>query len=143
MTIKQISIFLENKRGRLAQVTGILEKNNIDISAISIADTTNFGVARMIVNQPEHAIQVIRDAGFTVNTADVLAVEVSDSPGGLHRVLEILNENRIDIEYLYSFVRRPSQSALILFRVEQIEKTLEILKSQGINVLSSQEVDRL
>lgn len=143
MTIKQISVFLENKKGRLAQVTSILKDNNIDISAISIADTTNFGIIRMIVNKPEQAIQVIKEADFTVNTTDVLAVEVPDSPGGLHQVLEILNQNHVSIEYLYSFVRKPSQSALILFRVEQLENTIKILKSKGINILTPQEVYEL
>ena len=143
MTIKQISVFLENKKGRLAQVTHILGQNNIDISAISIADTTNFGIIRMIVNKPDSAIQAIRDAGFTVNTTDVLAVEVSDCPGGLHQVLEILNHNNISIEYLYSFVRRPSQSALILFKVEDTDSTIKVLKDNNINVLSCQEVYNL
>lgn len=140
MTIKQISVFLENKKGRLAKLTGVLKDNNIDISAISIADTSNFGIIRIIVNKPKRAEDIIRNAGFTVNIADVLAVEVMDNPGGLHEVLEILNHNDISIEYLYSFVRRPSERALILFRVEKPEDTIEILKKSGINVLTSQEV---
>ncbi|HZJ82452.1 MAG TPA: ACT domain-containing protein [Clostridia bacterium] len=143
MTIKQISVFLENKKGRLAKLTGVLKENNIDISAISIADTSNFGIIRIIVNKPESAEDIIRDAGFTVNIADVLAVEVPDTPGGLHEVLEILNQTEISIEYLYSFVRRPSERALILFRVEQPEDTIEILKKNGINLLTSQEVYEL
>ncbi len=143
MTIKQISVFLENKKGRLAQVTSILKENNIDISAISIADTTNFGIIRMIVNKPELAIQVIKASGFTVNTAEVLAVEVPDSPGGLHHVLDILNRNHIGIEYLYSFVRRPSQSALILFRVDDTENSIKVLMDEGINILPSKEVFEL
>ncbi|NLJ40697.1 MAG: ACT domain-containing protein [Clostridiales bacterium] len=143
MTIDQISVFLENKPGRLAQITDILNKNDIDISAISIADTTNFGIVRMIVNRPGLAIKAIRNAGFTVNTAQVLAVEVPDSPGGLHYVLDILNKENISIEYLYSFVRRPSQKALILFRVGDIERSIKTLTEMDINILTSDRIYEL
>jgi len=143
VTVKQISIFLENKKGRLAQVTSILKDNNIDISAISIADTTNFGIVRMIANKPDLAIEVIRDAGFTVNIADVLAVEVPDCPGGLHQVLEIFNKNNISVEYMYSFVRRPSQRALLLFKVEEIKNAMKALQDEGINILTCREVYEL
>ncbi|NLY60627.1 MAG: ACT domain-containing protein [Clostridiales bacterium] len=143
MTVKQISVFLENRKGRLAQVTSVLSQNNIDISAISIAETTNFGIIRMIVNKPELALKVIKEAGFTVNTADVLAVEVPDCPGGLHQVLEIMYDNNISIEYLYSFVRRPSQKALILFKLDETDKAIKALKKEDINILSSQEVYEL
>ncbi|HZJ57458.1 MAG TPA: ACT domain-containing protein [Clostridia bacterium] len=140
MKVKQISVFLENKKGRLAQLTGILKENNIDISAISVADTANFGIIRMIVSRCDEAIRVIKDAGFTVNTADVLAIEVSDSPGGLHQVLDTLSKNDIEIEYLYSFVRRPSERALILFRIRKIEEAARILGHHNIKVLSPEEI---
>ncbi len=143
MTVKQISVFLENKKGRLVQVTDVLSRNNIDISAISIAETANFGIIRMIVNRPQLAVKVLKNAGFTVNTADVLAVEVPDCPGGLHQVLEILSNHQISIEYLYSFVRRPSQKALILFKLNDTDRAIKALKEKKINILSSQEVYEL
>ncbi|NLN42490.1 MAG: ACT domain-containing protein [Clostridiales bacterium] len=143
MTVKQISVFLENKKGRLVQVTNVLSQNNIDISAISIAETTNFGIIRMIVNKPQLAVEVLKKAGFTVNTADVLAVEVPDCPGGLHQVLEILSHLNVSIEYLYSFVRRPSQKALILFKLDNTDRAIKALKEKKVNILSSQEVYEL
>jgi|SRR5690554_244215 hypothetical protein len=143
MKIKQISVFLENKKGRLAQLTRILKENNIDISAISVADTANFGIIRMIVSRYNDAMQVIKEAGLTVNTADVLAVEVSDSPGGLHYVLETLSQNDIAVEYLYSFVRRPSERALILFRIREIDEAIRVLSKNNIKILSPEEIYEL
>lgn len=140
MLVQQISVFVENKNGRLADITRVLQKNNIDISAISIADTANFGILRMIVNKPQEAVIAIRNEGYTVNTTDVLAVEVDDSPGGLNKVLEIIDNKDISVEYLYSFVRRPSKSALILFRVEEPDKVVKILKNAGIHMLNHDEV---
>ncbi len=143
MLVNQISVFLENKKGKLAEITRILAKNDIDMYAISIADTTNFGILRIIVNDPEKAVEVIRDAGYTVNTTEVLAVHVPDQPGGLHQVLDILSKGDISVEYLYSFVRRPTESALILFKVDETEAARELLKKSDINVLMPEEVYEL
>jgi hypothetical protein len=140
---RQISVFLENKRGKLAEVTGVLADNNIDMWAISIADTTNFGILRIIVDQPEKAVKVLRYAGYTVSTTKVLAVEVPDRPGGLHRVLKILSDEGVSIEYLYSFVRRPAERALILFKVDRLDDAVDILKRAGINVLTNDQVYNL
>ena len=117
MKIKQISVFLENKKRTVSPANQDIKENNIDISAISVDDTANFGIIRMIVSRYSDAMRVIKDAGYTVNTTDVLAVEVADSPGGLHQVLEILSQNDNRVEYLYSIVRRPSERALILFKI--------------------------
>ncbi len=137
---RQISVFLENKKGKLAEVTGVLAENNIDMWAISIADTTNFGILRIIVDEPEKAVEVLKDAGYPVNTTEVLAVEVSDRPGGLHQVLNILSNEDISIEYLYSFVRRPEEMALILFKVDRLNDATDILKRAGINVITNDQV---
>ncbi len=137
---RQISVFLENKKGKLAEVTGVLAENNIDMWAISIADTTNFGILRIIVDDPEKAVEVLKDAGYPVNTTEVLAVEVSDRPGGLHQVLNILSNEDISIEYLYSFVRRPEEMALILFKVDRLNDATDILKRAGINVITNDQV---
>jgi hypothetical protein len=140
MFVKQVSVFLENKLGRLATVTKILGDNGIDISAMALADTTNFGILRMIVNDPDKAVSVLKEAGFTVSTTDVLAVEVDDRPGGLAAILEVLQGNGISIEYAYSFIKRAGDKAFILFRVENPERAVELLKNTGVRVLDEKEV---
>lgn len=143
MFVKQISVFLENKPGKLSQVTDILEKNNIDIKAISIADTTEFGILRMIVDKPKEAVESIKAEKFPVSTTDVLAVEVTDKPGGLNRALQILNDAGISVEYLYSFIKRNGERALILFRVEEPDRAVEVLQSAGIKLYSTEEINSL
>ena len=137
MLIKQISIFLENKLGRLAKVTRILGENNIDICALSVADTTDFGILRLIVDRPDEAKQVLADNGFTVSINDVIAIEVEDKPGGLAKTLSVLDDKGISIEYMYAFVGNSnSNNALVIFRVEQPERALEILKNEDVHVKS-------
>lgn len=144
MLVKQISVFLENNKGRLAEVTEILAEKNIDISAISIADTQNFGILRMMVNNPEVAVSVIREAGYPVDITEVIAVEVANRPGGLHRVLEILRKNDINIEYLYSFLRTKSDTAaLILFKITDPDKAIDILSQNNIKLLNQEEINSL
>jgi len=143
MFVKQISVFLENKPGKLYQVTEVLKEHNIDISAISVADTTEFGIVRMIVDKPELAVEAIKAAKFPVSTTDVLAVEVSDTPGGLNTALKVLHDANISIEYLYSFIKRNGDKALILFRVEDPTKAVEILKAEGIKLYTNEEINSL
>ncbi|NLC62468.1 MAG: acetolactate synthase [Thermoanaerobacterales bacterium] len=137
MFVRQISVFLENKPGKLAVVTNVLFENNIDISAISIADTSQFGIVRMIVNDPEKAASVIKEAGFPVSMTEVLAVEVSDSPGGLNEVLRVFENGEISVEYVYSFLKRNADKALILFKVDNPEKAIQILKDSGFKLYSN------
>jgi len=143
MFVKQISVFLENKPGKLFQVTQVLKEHNIDISAISVADTTEFGIARMIVDKPDLAEDVIKAAKFPVSTTDVLAVEVPDTPGGLNDALKVLFDASISVEYLYSFIKRNGDKALILFRVENPTKAVEVLQSAGIKLYSNEEINSL
>lgn len=143
MYVKQISVFLENKPGRLAAVSKILAQKDIDISAISIADTTQFGILRMIVNKPEEAVAAIKEAGFPVSTTEVLAVEVADRPGGLNQALQILQQSGVSVEYLYSFIKRNEDKALILFRVEDPQKAVKALKSAGIKLYGSKDISSL
>jgi len=140
VSIKQISIFLENKQGRLAEVTRTLGENNIDIRALSLADTTDFGVLRLIVSNPERARQVLNENGFAVSINDVIAIEVEDKPGGLAKVLAILDRKGISIEYMYAFVNSKPNTAMVIFRVEEPAKALEILKSEDININSPDDV---
>ena len=143
MFVTQISVFLENKPGRLAQVTEVLRQNNIDISAISVADTSEFGIVRMIVDKPKEAVSALKAAKFPVSTTEVLAVEVSDKPGGLNYALQVLNEANISIEYLYSFIKRNGDKALILFRIEDSAKAVEVLQSAGVKLYTNEEINLL
>lgn len=135
MKVQQISIFLENKTGRLAEVTEVLGEHNINIRALSIADTTDFGILRLIVSDPDEAYRVLREAGFSVSTTDVIAVEVRDEPGGLARVLRVLQGDNINIEYLYAFVQKATNAALVVFRVEQVDEAVKVLMDNQISVL--------
>ena len=140
MKVKQISIFLENKSGRLAQVTREHGDNWINNRALSISDTTDFGILRLIVNDPDKAYQVLKEAGFTVSTTDVIAVEVVDEPGGLSKALQCLDRAGINIEYLYAFVQKATSAALVVFRVEQLDEAVKALQQDGIRLLSGDEV---
>lgn len=137
MLVKQISVFLENKSGRLAEVTKVLGDNNIDISALSIADTTDFGILRLIVNNPDDAEKVLKENGFTVSCTNVIAIAVIDEPGGLAEVLEILEKNGTGIEYMYAFVGKTTNEALVILRVEEPDKAVAILEANNVKVLPS------
>ncbi len=140
MFIKQISVFIENRHGRLEEFTTLLGENGIDLIALSIADTTNFGILRAIVADNEKALRLVRDHGYTANLTEVLAVAVPDSPGGLAGVLTMLRDGSISIEYLYSFVRRVGKDAIIIFRVDQPEKAAALLQEKGVRLLSQEEI---
>ena len=138
--VKQISVFVENKKGRLARITDVLGKGGIDLIALSIADTTNFGIMRCIVNDPEKALKLLKDNDITASTTEVIVAEVVDKPGGLSYVLGLLDKADISVEYLYSFVRTPNENALILFRVEDIETAMVALERGGVKLLSEQDI---
>jgi len=143
MLIKQISVFLENKSGRLAEVTKLFGENNIDISALSIADTADFGILRIIVNNPEFAEKVLKKNNYTVSCTNVIAIAVPDKPGGLSIALLVLQEAGIAIEYMYAFVGKKENEALVILRVENNDKAIDILSKNKIDVLPSQEVYKL
>ncbi len=140
MKVKQISVFLENKTGRLAQVTKVLGEQNINIRALSIADTTDFGILRLIVSDPDRAYEVLKKEGFTVSGTDVIAVEVTDEPGGLSRALDTLQGVHINIEYLYAFIQKSSNAALVVFRVEKLDEAIEELQKKGFRILEGDKV---
>ena len=140
MKVKQISVFLENKSGRLAEVTKVLGSNAINIRALSIADTTDFGILRLIVNKPSLANDILKAEGFMVSETEVIAVEIPDKPGGLAGVLARLGNAGINIEYLYAFIGRSSGNALVVFRVENCDGAISALQQNGIKVLSGEEV---
>ncbi len=140
MLVKQISVFLENKSGRLAEVTRTLAEKNIDISALSIADTTDFGILRLIVNKPEEAEKALSEQEFTVSCTNVIAIGVEDKPGGLAKALDILEKNLISIEYMYAFVGKTGNEAFVILRVENPEEAIKTLESCDIEILPSEKI---
>ena len=132
---KQISVFLENKAGRLSHVTRVLGEAGINIRALSIADTSDFGILRLIVNDPDQAYNVLRESGFTVSETEVIAVQVPDSPGGLAAVLEQMTAENLNIEYLYAFLGTTEDDALVIFKVEDINRARKIFTEKGIKFL--------
>src|SRR5512143_3595751 len=127
MKVEQISIFLENKSGRLAEVTDILAKKGINIRALSLADTADFGILRLIVNDIEKTKKLLKDNGFTVGQNEVVAVEVPDRPGGLAGILSALKGKDINVEYMYAFVQKSEGNAVLIFRFDEIEKAIDTL----------------
>lgn len=135
MLVKQISVFVENRIGRLAELTKTLADNNINLVAITVADTIDFGILRCIVDKPDEAVSVLKNGGFTASVTKVLAVEMDDKPGGLATVLEVLVNEGLNVEYVYSFVRSRKGHALVLFRVADPEKAMSVLQEKGISLL--------
>jgi hypothetical protein len=135
MKVEQISIFIENKSGRLAEITRILGNADINIRALSLADTTDFGILRMIVNNVEDAKAVLKEKGFTVSKTEVVAIEVPDRPGGLAAILQTLDREQINVEYMYAFVERCGDNAVMIFRFDETEKAIEVLKKGNFNIL--------
>jgi hypothetical protein len=140
MKVEQISIFLENKSGRMAEVTDVLAKSGINIRALSLADTTDFGILRLIVNDTDKAKQVLKDNGFTVGKTEVIAVEVPDRPGGLAEILNVIKNEEINVEYMYAFVQRSGDKAIIIFRFDELEKAIFALKKAEIGILKGEDV---
>jgi hypothetical protein len=143
MLIKQVSVFIENKLGRLAEVTKVLAKNNININAMSISDTTDFGILRLIVNNPESALDILKGNDFTVSSTDVLAVAMPDTPGSLSKILEVIDKNAISIEYMYAFTNRKIEDAVVVLKIENPELAADILTKNNLRVLPASTVYKL
>lgn len=136
--VEQLSIFIENKSGRLAEITRILGDAGINIRALSLADTSDFGILRLIVNDVETAKGVLKEKGFTVNKTEVVAVEVPDQPGGLSTILQALDSELINVEYMYAFVERCGGNAVIIFRFDETDKAITTLKSHNFSILEGE-----
>ncbi|HPF98938.1 MAG TPA: ACT domain-containing protein [Kiritimatiellia bacterium] len=143
MKVKQLSIFMENRAGRLAEVVRLLGEAKVNIRALSLADTSDFGILRLIVNDVEKAVKVLRDAGHTVSLTDVVTVEVPDTPGGLASVLDPLRGAGVNVEYMYAFVEKVTDKAVVIFRFENADAALKVLSKAGISVLPSEMVSKL
>jgi len=138
MKVEQISIFIENKSGRLAEITRILGDAGINIRALSLADTSDFGILRLIVNDVEIAKTVLKEKGFTVSKTEVVAVEVPDRPGGISSLLQTLDSNQVNVEYMYAFVERCGGNAVIIFRFDETDKAIGMLKDNGFTILDGE-----
>lgn len=132
MKIRQISIFLENAAGRLAEVTRVLKQGGVNLRAIMIADTADFGILRVIVDDPDCALSILTNAKFTTKTTDVLAVTISDKVGSLADILAIFERDGINIEYLYAALEKVGETAVVIFKVEDLEKGLRVVESNGL-----------
>jgi len=135
MKVEQISVFLENKPGTLQQATRVLKDANINIRTLSVAETANFGILRLIVNDVEKANTVLKDSGFQVSKTPVVAVEVPDRPGGLHSVMEAVSKEGINVEYVYAFVEKSGENAVIIFRFDNPEKAIDVLMKNDFTVV--------
>ncbi len=140
MTIYQISVFLENRAGQLCEITDILHKNQIDLRAINIAETSDYGVLRLIANDSQKASSILLEQGFILSMTPVVAVAVNDEPGGLAKVLRLMTDANINIEYMYSVFGQSNGKAYMIFRVAQDEEFKRVLQENGIDVVSSEEM---
>ena len=137
MIIKQISTFMENTTGRLADITALLAKAGINLRAISIADTTDFGILRMVADQPDAAVKLLKEAGFTSRETDVIGVEVPDHPGELARIMALFRDEGVSIEYLYASLEHKEDKAVIVLKVDDIEAGLAMLEKHGFSTIPS------
>jgi hypothetical protein len=141
--VEQISIFLENKSGRLADVTRIVGEGGINIRALTLADTSDFGILRLIVNDSTRALEILKEAGFTVGMTEVIAIEVPDRPGGLADILDRIGERGINVEYMYAFVEKSGDNAVVIFRFDDLEQAVELLQKEGVTILPREKVSSL
>lgn len=135
MKVPQVSVFLENRRGRLHEACEILSKAGISLVTLALADTADFGVMRFIVADPPKAAQVLKDNGFTAIVNDVLAIEVPDRPGGLAEILEVLDSGGVNIEYIYAFTQSAGNRAVLVFRFSDTDAAIKVLNQAGVNIL--------
>jgi hypothetical protein len=140
MKIPQLSVFIENKVGRLAEIANTLGEIGTSIRAMSLADTSEFGILRLIVDDPENARNVLREYGYAVRLAEVIAVEIPDTPGQLGRLLDILKNDGLNVEYMYAFVQKHADSAVMILRVEDLDRGVETLVGEGYSLLSAEAV---
>ncbi|MBO5421501.1 MAG: acetolactate synthase [Clostridia bacterium] len=140
MYVKQISVFVENKFGRMAEILNALAEKSIDISALSLADTSEFGILRLIVDKPELAVEVLKEEGVIVKLSDIIAIAIDDTPGGLAKALNVLTEANVVIEYMYAFIGKADGKAMTVIRVDDEPKAVEALKNGGVALLTTEDI---
>ena len=140
MTVKQLSVFVQNVPGRLAEIAGVIADAGIDIRALSLADTTNFGILRIIVDKPDDALRLLKARGLSVKCASVIAVGIDDSPGGFAKAVRTLSDSGVSVEYSYAFLGRETGKAMVVFRTDNDEKALSSLAAGGLAVLGEKDI---
>ena len=140
MNIKQISVFVENKPGALYAMTGVLAQNQIDMRALNVAESSDFGVARVIVDDVYKAATVLKEAGYVHNITPVLGVAIPDVPGGLNKVLQVLTDAKVNVEYMYAFISRDKGKAYVIIRLDNGQKAAEALHANGFEILSPEAI---
>jgi hypothetical protein len=140
MKVEQISIFLENKPGSLENVARILKDANVNIRTLSLADTTDFGILRLIVNDVDASVKALKENGLRVSRTSVVAVEVPDRPGGLHSILQALSTSEVNVEYLYAFVEKSGENAVIIFRFDAPDKAIDVLAKHGFSIMPGEKL---
>ncbi len=140
MQVRQISVFMENRAGRLREITGALAKAGINLRALSLADTSDFGILRLIVDKPDKAVDVLRGEGFTLRENTVIACVIRDTPGGLHKVLNVLADVNISVEYMYGFLGKHEHEAVMIIRVEAAEQAIAALLKAGMTLLKGEQI---
>ncbi len=143
MSLKQLTIFVENKKGALVNVTKVLADNNVNLRALSIADTQDFGILRLIVNDNDTATKALQDAGYMISTTDVVGVKIGDQPGKLSKALEVLQDADINMEYLYAFMARTEKHAYVVLRVADNDAAEKALEAAGFHMITDADVDKL
>ena len=143
VAIKQISLFVENKPGRMAKVSKTLSDAGVNIRALTVAEAGDFGVIRMVVDDPEKGYQVLHDNGFTVSETEVLAVEMKDIPGGLYEIVNTLGESDVNVDYAYAFVTTKAERAMLIIRVDNLEKARKVLTGAGIKLATKDEIQKI
>lgn len=143
MAIKQLTVFVENRQGAMVAITDTLSKHNVNLRALSIAETEDFGILRLIVNDEETAEKVLREEGYLIKITDIVAVKIGDAPGKLSSALSVLDENKINIEYLYAFMARTEKHAYVVIRVEDNDAAESALISAGFHLVTNADVAKL
>ena len=140
MNVKQVAVFLEHKPGRLAEISHCLAENNVNIRALSLADTTDFGILRLVADNTEKAQKVLKENGFTVGVTEVIAVAAEDKPGGMDKILQVTSKAALNIEYMYAFTQKSGESGILLFKFDDPGKAIAAFNEAGFKILSGEEV---
>lgn len=143
MSLKQLTVFVQNQQGSLVAITDTLAKHNVNIRALSIADTEDFGILRLIVNDTDTALDTLKGEGYLIKTTPVVGVKIGDAPGKLSEALKVLDENHINMEYLYAFMTRTERHAYVVLRVADNEKAEKALEENGFHIITDKDVAKL
>ena len=138
MKVKQLSVFIENKAGRVSEVTDILGKAQVNIRGFSVSDTADYGIVRLVVDRPEVGLAALKDAGFTVKESDVICINLPDRPGGLAEVLKVVSDSGVNIEYVYSLI-----ATYVVVNVGDVDQALQLLRDQPVQLVSQEEIARI